>query len=145
MNISTQGLQQAIDTWFGGSDGRYRHMLNPSLIYSDGMKDVAEKAGAFWLIDIVATELEPICRQRFKDDGESFHLLLVKVKNGKANLYLAADAHDTYDGVEPLGLLWTRYIDYTDLPDGDWTFYLSADRMVVPGRTVFVLYLPSEY
>jgi hypothetical protein len=38
-----------------GSDQRYRHGLMKSIVYTPGVQEMAELAGAYWLIDIVAS------------------------------------------------------------------------------------------
>ena len=40
---------------FCGTENWYRHPLNPRLVYTDGVQYLAEKAGAYWLIDVVAS------------------------------------------------------------------------------------------
>lgn len=40
---------------FTGDIERYRHGLNPQVIYTPGVKFLAEEAGAYWLIDAIAS------------------------------------------------------------------------------------------
>jgi hypothetical protein len=61
-----------------GSENFYQNKLSP-IIYTDGVKDMAESCGAFWLIDLVishqltkSVRLEPFQvweLKRLKDDG----------------------------------------------------------------------------
>lgn len=44
---------------FTGSTNRYRHSLNRTVVYSDGVQYLAENAGAYWLIDAIASYLTP--------------------------------------------------------------------------------------
>jgi hypothetical protein len=37
-----------------GSDERYRHIIGP-LTYTPGIKDMAEKAGAWWFVDLIGS------------------------------------------------------------------------------------------
>jgi hypothetical protein len=39
---------------FTGSENWYRHSLNPTVLYTDGAKHVADTAGAYWLLDEIA-------------------------------------------------------------------------------------------
>jgi hypothetical protein len=39
---------------FTGTEQWYRHYLNPNVLFTDGAKHLAERAGAFWLVDEIA-------------------------------------------------------------------------------------------
>lgn len=39
---------------FTGTENWYRHGLAPNVLYTDGAKYLAEKAGAYWLLDEIA-------------------------------------------------------------------------------------------
>lgn len=123
-------LTTLMDSWRGGSDERYRHPFNRRLIYTEGIKSVAEKVGAYWLLDIIATEVAPICLKRWVSSETPSHLFEVKVEGSKATLKLSD--HDD------LPELWKREIEHTDFPEGKWTLKLSMDSMV---DTVDVLVL----
>jgi hypothetical protein len=54
------GLTKADLLEFTGTENWYRHSLNRNVTYTDGVKFMAESAGAYWLIDEVATgQLHP--------------------------------------------------------------------------------------
>ncbi|MEL7089572.1 MAG: DUF6876 family protein [Planctomycetota bacterium] len=44
---------------FTGDDIRYRHELNPSVIYTPGVRYLAEQGQAYWLIDAIASYFRP--------------------------------------------------------------------------------------
>ena len=44
---------------FVGDVERFRHSLNPRVIYTPGVQHVAEAGGAYWLIDAIASYLTP--------------------------------------------------------------------------------------
>lgn len=111
---------------FTGTEQWYQHPLMPSVTYTDGVQYFAEKAGAYWLLDILATEVAPLLKT------EDFIKVVVSVKNEKAGI-----AADDGNG----NVLWSRGISYTDCPDGDWSFYVLPGG---PGMTSVIL-LPSEY
>ena len=109
-----------------GANGMVRHPLVRNVIYSDGVQDVAE-TGVYWALDIFATELPAMMRRC------SEYMLVIKVcVKGSAARITATGAGDKV-------LTWSRDIDWTDMPEGDWLFYMSDD-----GDT-FVIILPSEY
>ena len=44
-------LQEELKQFIGGTENWYRHPLNRKATYTDGVKYLAEKAGAYWLVD----------------------------------------------------------------------------------------------
>jgi hypothetical protein len=111
---------------FTGTENYYRHPLTRTVTYTDGVQYFAEKAGAYWLLDILATEVAPIARKM--DD-----ILVAKVNVSDNQAVMFAD-----DGTTEV---WKRKIEFTDLEDGMWKFYVSPGG---PGGTI-VVFLPSEY
>jgi len=123
---------QAFKTAYGasrnGCNFKVRHPLARQFVYSDGVKECAE-AGCYWLLDIVGTEVVDAMRNHARVfDGMAF--LYVVVKGDKADLSLVRD-----DGEKPK---WARHIEFTDMPEGKWVFYLADEGNVF-------MYLPSEY
>lgn len=112
---------------FTGTEQWHRHALNRKVTYTDGVKYFAEKAGAYWLLDIFATELVPHCAK------EGFLGIKIVVP-GNAGCTIIAD-----DGNHKI--VWSRKVDYTDCPEGTWAFFMAPGG---PGDT-FVIMLPSEY
>jgi hypothetical protein len=90
------------------------------LKHTDGVQYFAEQAGAFWFLDIVATEIYPF------SDKYPFMTIYLTVKDGQAEIIVQ-------DG--DISRLWQRHIDFTDCPDGTYEFFLTDD----------VLMLCSEY
>jgi hypothetical protein len=111
---------------FTGTEHYYRHPLARTVTYTDGVQYFAEKAGAYWLLDILATEVAPISRKM-----DDLLVATVKVSDNQAALS-AADGNKK---------VWKRKIGFTDLEDGTWTFYVAPGG---PGGTT-VVFLPSEY
>jgi hypothetical protein len=120
--LNSQELKAGLDQHFGGTDQWYRHGLNRSMLYTDGVRFFAEHAGhgAYWFLDIVATELMQIHRY------EPFIVVRVKVDGDRKALLIADDGNGKR--------VWQRRLDYTDAPEGTWEFYLEDN----------VLYLPCE-
>ena len=114
---------------FTGSLNHYSHKLpmTPELRLTDGTKAFAEKMGAYWLMDIVATEFLPLLSE---EDYIIFITVTVDDNNGAV---IVGTDGDKGDG--PV-TLHTRNVKYTDLPTGfSFKFYLQDG----------VLMLPSEY
>lgn len=112
--ITTHQLNQ-----FTGTENWYRHWLG--ILYTDGVKFLAEKAGAYWLIDAVASY-----QRKLKDVPFQVWTLDVK-KDNSAILQMREDS-DMPVRVE-------QVIEYSDFP-------LESIRLYfIDG----VLLLPSEY
>lgn len=106
---------------FTGTNNWYRHVLVPHMLYTDGVKYFAETAGAYWLLDIVATELMQLLSK------EPFLAIELCVSSDDTAILSAEDGN--------YGRLYRRFIEFTNCPHGMWKFFLT-DR---------VLLLPSEY
>lgn len=119
-----------------GSDGFTRHPIAPRLIYTDGIRDVCEAAGAFWTLDVIGTEATPILLRAFNQGGPGLGIITLAVRNSSAVFNMT-----TADNAPPI---WTRRVPYTDFPAGEWVLYLACDQVIEPGRLVTVLCLPSE-
>ena len=121
---------QTIDlSGFYGTTDKYVHRLpmTPDLLLTEGVKYFAEKAGAYWFMDIVATEFVP------KLSEEDYIIFIeVAVKADNSALIYGHDG-DKGDGQKTLH---TRDIEYTDLPAPSEFKFILTDG---------VLMLPSEY
>lgn len=105
---------------FTGTEHYYRHGLARNVVYTDGVQHFAESAGAYWFLDILATE--PVILAQAKE----FAVATLKVAGDKAVLSVTdGNDHEVY----------TRDISFTDCPPGEWQFYF------IDG----VILLPSEY
>jgi hypothetical protein len=106
---------------FYGTENYYKtFVFSPNLKHTDGVQYFADQAGAFWFLDIVATEIYPF------SDKYPFMTIYLTVRDGKAEIIVQ-------DG--DLSRLWQRQIEFTDCPDGVYSFFLVDD----------VLMLCSEY
>jgi hypothetical protein len=126
MNPLTQGeLDQ-----FRGGDEKYAHWLR-RLVYSEGVYYMAERAGAHWLIDIVASYQ---MHKKVKNNKrlQEFQLWELKVKTDK-NGGKSAVVTLREDTGEPVVI--RQKIEYTDFP-------LDYIKLYVEGGT---LLLPSEH
>lgn len=97
---------------FTGGLEVYKHPLVPRMVYTEGVKYFATKAGAYWFIDKVAAELEDLMA------NEPFISLVLTVENEKATLSVT-------DGNEN-ALLPTSHVAFTDAPEGEWPFWIES-------------------
>lgn len=137
MKTTPQDLKNLLDTYSGGSDGRYRHWARKQFIFTEGVKAMADLAGAHWLLDIVATEVAGLALRRWFESDDPRSYLQVAVLDSKATLTWVRD-----EG-EPA--LWTREIEFTDFPEGTWTFELAIDGLLDERGDVLVMLLLQEH
>jgi hypothetical protein len=106
---------------FTGSENWYKHWLGKTL-FTDGVKFVAEQAGAFWLIDEIA-----INQTRPKVRAEEFQVWTLKVDLEKRKGVLSCD-----DGNG--NVVFTKRIDYTDFPLAEIRFYCTDNTILLPSE-----------
>ena len=119
-------FKRLYDEYRNGANHMVRHPLARNVIYSDGVQEVAE-TGIYWALDIWATELPKVMRNH----AEHMLVITIHVKDSKA--------HITATGSRDVVMPWSRAIEWTDMPDGDWLFYMADE-----GDT-FSIILPNEY
>lgn len=111
INMDNNAFKKAYEESRNGCNGFYHHGMVRRFQYSDGVQQCAE-AGCYWLLDIAATELPKVMRDR----GEPRCMFEVFVHESKAVLSLTAR--------DNAPALWKRLIDLTDMPDGEYVFEL---------------------
>lgn len=105
---------------FTGTENWYRHALVKNMLYTDGVKYVIETCGAYWLLDIIATEYFP--------NLEKFGgFLTIEMKSlGSTGRITVTDGNEN--------ILKKRSIAFTNFPTGSVTFWMENN----------ILYLPNE-
>lgn len=108
---------------FIGTERYHFNPLYPWLNYTDGVQYFAQHAGggAYWFLDIVGTEVQPLTRRR------SFLTVDLMVHDTAKADILVTDGNDK--------VLHRRHVDWTDCPQGVYRFFLQRG----------VLMLTSEY
>jgi len=107
---------------FTGTGTYFRHALARGILYTEGVQHFAERAGAYWLLDIIATQPEIV--RPMKEDG--FVIVSLHSEGGKGSIVASdGDGH----------IYYRRELDYTDCPEGVWKLYFANN----------VILLPSEY
>lgn len=121
--MSTGQLTKDDLAGFTGTEQWYRHPVLKNTLYTDGIKYVAQKAGAYWLIDeITFQQYHP----RIKNEEFLVWTLKVDLKDSTAVL-ICDDGNDR--------ILFTKPIGYTDFPLEEIKIYVVDN----------VILLPSEY
>lgn len=112
---------------FTGTESYYRHPLSRHVVWTDGVKAFADSVGGYWLLDILATELPKLVLRH----GIVF--VTLSVKDGGAEISAVSN--------KGKARLWSRVVEFTDCPEGEWDFYFAGGG---PDDTLVIL-LPSEY
>lgn len=126
--MNSESFIQAYNESRNGASRFLRHPLARIFIYSDGVKECAE-AGCYWLLDILSTELPGAFKKR-----EESYLCIVAVKVTNQSAEITGEFHE--DDPDP----YKKQIPYTDLPEGEWLFYVSLED---DGSLMCIL--PTEY
>ncbi len=120
---------------FTGSGNLYRHWTN-RIVFTDGIKEMAEICGAYWLIDLVASHMS----RKLMDAADGFHVWTVKRVADKEmpdrvgfNVVCQRDT-----GTKPLV---SQDGEFTTFPLDEFKFYVADGG---PGGTIVML-LTSEY
>lgn len=106
---------------FTGSETFFRHGLVPSVAYTEGVKYVADNGGAYWLLNIIASN-----QIESKFINQPFQTWSLTVNGGVGRIEV-----DDGDG----NLLMLTDIIRTDFPEPGITLW-CCDNMIL---------LPSEY
>lgn len=106
---------------FTGTGHWYKHSLNPRVTYTDGVKYLAEVAGAYWLIDEIALN------NKFKRklQAEEFQVWTLNVKDDSASLVC-----DDGNG----NVVFRKKIDFTDFPLDKIELYFENDVICLPSE-----------
>lgn len=133
--MATHTITQSDLDQFIGTENWYRHGIARNVTFTDGVKFLAEKAGAFWLID------EIVFAQRNKKlRGEEFQVWKLNRKvvdspeptvkeDGSWNLKPGAvlTCEDGNDHV-----LFTKRIGFTDFPLPEVRLYFEGNVILLP-------------
>jgi len=108
---------------FTGTEQWYRHGINRRVLFTDGVKYVADTAGAYWLLDeIVITQ----SYEKWLTD-EAFQVWKLQVNPDQSAILTCDDGNDN--------VIYTKQITFTDFPLKEIKFYFTDN----------VILLPSEY
>lgn len=108
-----------------GSETLYRHGLNRSLVYTEGCQLLAEQAGAYWLLDVIASH--NLCNAALRREAfQTWTLTLNKTGSG-------AKVTCT-DGNEPPKRLLVQKIPFTDFPLPSLVLWCVTSTILLPSE-----------
>jgi len=116
--LNSEDLRQ-----FTGSEHIYRHVLAPNVVYTDGVKYVAETAGAYWLIDEIAFSqmMKPIQKEEFQ-----VWKLVKKDKNSCQAILSCEDGNDNQ--------IYSKEIGWTDFPLDEISLWYTNNTILLPSE-----------
>ncbi|TDE11045.1 DUF6876 family protein [Dyadobacter psychrotolerans] len=121
--MSTEQLTNADLAVFTGTEQWYRHPVVKNTLYTDGIKFVAQRARAYWLIDEITYQ-----QYHLRIKNEEFQVWTLKVDlEGSTAILTCDDCNDH--------IIFTKPIGYTGFPLKKIKIYVTND----------VILLPSEY
>ena len=108
---------------FTGTENYYRHALSRAYTYTDGVKYLAERAGAYWLIDVIVSH-----QHNLKVRAEEFQVWKLKLnKTGHGAMVTCEDGNGNR--------VTQQRIQFTDFPLREVDLWFTGN----------VVMLPSEY
>jgi len=120
---------------FTGDFERYRHAFNRRVIYTPGVRHLAERAGAYWLIDLIASYFgSEIMKQAIADDDRLASMQFWRLDVHDNAMAVASCSADS--GEDPA---ITQVIPFTDFPLAYVDVWAGFDGQY------WTLYLPSEH
>lgn len=116
---------------FTGTEGylRYNPLLFPKVMLTDGAQYLADNAGAYWLMDVIASHLPSVPRD------ESFAVVAFSKHGSRGHFVMAHD----FDEGEAIMVFASQDIEYTDFPLDEIKLYVARDGVS------WVVMLTSEY
>lgn len=130
--INPQTLQLNLRQFMGGGD-MFRHPLNKTLIFSEGVKYLAENAGAYWLIDIVASVLNKGKEGILGKD--SFMCCKLKKTQGNAFVFTIDNGNDPTSPEDgEYKLYYKQEIPFSDFPLDEFKLFLCNETLILPSE-----------
>jgi len=108
--------------YFTGTDNWYKHQSG--LLYTDGVKFIADHAGAYWLIDLIASYQKRCRKDRML---RQFQIWILGVERDYHRGCVSC-LRDTDN------LAFQQTIPFTDFPLPEITFYLENEVLCLPSE-----------
>lgn len=115
--MNTNSVLEASLANFTGSEHLHYNPLYRWMTYTDGVQYFAQKAGAYWFLDIVGTEFGKYMK------NTSFLTIDLVVREDASAAIVVGDGNDH--------TLGTRSIEWTNCPQGTWQFFLVDTTLML--------------
>jgi hypothetical protein len=108
---------------FTGSETWYRHGINRKVLFTEGAQFLAERGGAYWLLDEIAL-IQP---HNKAVAAQEFQVWKLKVNADRSAVLTCDDGNGN--------IVFTKRIPFTDFPLDEVTLWFANNT----------IYLPSEH
>lgn len=120
--METQQLTWTELSQFIGTETWYRHPIVRKVLYTEGIKHMMNKAGAYWLIDEIAFQ-----QYHPRVKSKEFQVWILAV-----NLEASTAALRCEEGNGRV--LFSKQISYTDFPLAEIKIYVSDNVILLPSE-----------
>jgi hypothetical protein len=107
---------------FTGTEQRYRHAINRNVLFTDGAKYVADRAGAYWLLDEIAL-IQPNDK---RVSAEAFQVWKLRVNADRTGQLVCEDGNDN--------VVYTKAIPSTDFSGEGITLWFTDNTILLPSE-----------
>lgn len=118
----TKTLNKADLSQFTGTEQWHRHPINRKVLYTDGVKFVADQAGAYWLLDEIAI-IQPYDK---RIAAEEFQVWKLSVHADSRAILTCEDGNSH--------VVYTKEIEFTDFPPEGITFWFTNNTILLPSE-----------
>jgi hypothetical protein len=122
MTDTKKSLTAADLRHFTGTEKWYRHPFVRTVLYTDGVQYVAEKGGAYWLIDDIAFAQ----RGNKRVAAEEFQLWRLRVHPNHTGTLTCEDGNGK--------VVFTKALTFTDFPLEEITLYFTNGVILLPSE-----------
>jgi len=136
--ITADELKRELRQFTGDLD-RFRHNINRRVLYTPGVQHLAERAGAYWLIDVIASWIgSHSFNQAIAQDNriERLHYWTLEVSDDRGVVQAILEDEEPPYAMKPF---ITQKIPFTDFLLSEISVWASFDG------NYWTLYLPSEH
>jgi len=121
--MTTKTLTKEDLRQFTGSENWYRHGLVRDVLFTDGVKHVADAGGAYWLLDEIALAQ----RHDKRVAGEEFQFWKLAVNLDQHTGVLTCD-----DGNG--NIVFRKELEFTDFPLTEISLYFCNNTILLPSE-----------
>lgn len=119
---SENKLDPAIMAQFTGSETFYRYGLAGDALFTEGVKYVADTAGAYWLLDLICIANVYEAKVR----AEEFQLWTLSVRDNATGVVTCDDGNGR--------IVYEQTLNFTDFPEPGIRLYFCSGTILLPSE-----------